>query len=132
MYLLDTNICIAFAKGQSEPLRYRLRDALPSGLAMSAITFGELSVSARDSGDPTGDASRLEALAKIVAVRPFDHAAAAVYGQVAREVGIRCKSFDRLIGTHALSLGLTLVTNNERDFADIPGLTVENWTLPLP
>ena len=44
----------------------------------------------------------------------------------------RCRSgaarFDRLIAAHALSLGLTLVTDNERDFADVPELTVENWT----
>ena len=37
-------------------------------------------------------------------------------------------TFDRLIAAHALALGLTVVTNNERDFADVPGLKVENWT----
>ena len=38
-------------------------------------------------------------------------------------------SFDRLIGAHALSLGLTLITANQRHFADMPGLKVENWTI---
>ena len=37
--------------------------------------------------------------------------------------------FDRLLAAHALSLGVTIITNNESDFADVPGLTVENWTL---
>jgi tRNA(fMet)-specific endonuclease VapC len=36
---------------------------------------------------------------------------------------------DRLIAAHALSSGLTLVTNNEADFKAYPGLVVENWAL---
>jgi tRNA(fMet)-specific endonuclease VapC len=40
----------------------------------------------------------------------------------------RRASYDRLIAAHALSLDLTLITNNEGDFADVPGLRVENWT----
>jgi tRNA(fMet)-specific endonuclease VapC len=39
----------------------------------------------------------------------------------------RRDAMDRLIAAHALSLGLTLVTNNETDFQDYPGLSVENW-----
>jgi tRNA(fMet)-specific endonuclease VapC len=35
---------------------------------------------------------------------------------------------DRLIAAHALGIGATLVTNNENDFKDYPGLVVENWT----
>ena len=37
--------------------------------------------------------------------------------------------FDRLLAAHALSLGVTIITNNEADFADVPELAVENWTL---
>jgi tRNA(fMet)-specific endonuclease VapC len=36
---------------------------------------------------------------------------------------------DRLIAAHAVSTGLVLVTNNEADFKDYPGLVVENWAL---
>ena len=39
------------------------------------------------------------------------------------------EALDRLLAAHALSIGATIVTNNEGDFADIPGLKVENWTL---
>ncbi|MFZ1368469.1 MAG: VapC toxin family PIN domain ribonuclease, partial [Sphingorhabdus sp.] len=38
-------------------------------------------------------------------------------------------NFDRLIAAHALSLGLTIISQNTRDFADVPGLKVENWTV---
>jgi tRNA(fMet)-specific endonuclease VapC len=36
---------------------------------------------------------------------------------------------DTLIACHALAENLILVTNNERDFARIPGLTIENWAV---
>ena len=56
---------------------------------------------------------------------PFDAEAARVYARVPFRRG----KFDRLIGAHALALGLTVITSNEADFADIPGLRVENWTI---
>ena len=58
---------------------------------------------------------------------PFEEVAAEAY----QLVPFRRGRFDRLIAAHALALGLTVVTNNEEDFADIPGLAIENWTLPL-
>ncbi|HYZ49124.1 MAG TPA: PIN domain-containing protein, partial [Sphingomonas sp.] len=59
-----------------------------------------------------------------VEVFPFDAAAARTYARLPFRGG----SFDRLIAAHALALGLVLVTNNERDFVDVPNLLVENWT----
>lgn len=69
----------------------------------------------------------MSALFQLVPILPFDVAASRAYAQLPFKRG----KFDRLIGVHALSLGLTIVTANEADFADIPGLKVENWTLPL-
>jgi tRNA(fMet)-specific endonuclease VapC len=130
-YLLDTNVCIDFALGRSISLHARMRAAVKGSLAMSAITFGELSVGAKTSMDAVGDARRLTMLSRLIAVQPFDRNAAEAYGQIARVAGFRGGSFDRLIGAHARALQLTLITANERDFADIPGLVIENWTLPL-
>lgn len=62
-----------------------------------------------------------------VPILPFDAAAASCYQRVPFHGG----EFDRLIAAHALAPGLTPVTNDEADFADIPGLKVENWTLLL-
>ena len=126
-FLLDTNVCIDFALGRSLRLLERMQRAVPGTLAMSAITYAELSVGARG-GDLDADLRRLQALTRFVPVRPFDHGAGQSYGTLVRAVGVRRNSFDNLIAAHALALGLTLVTNNERDFADIPGLRVENWT----
>ncbi|WP_343525610.1 hypothetical protein [Sphingomonas sp.] len=60
-----------------------------------------------------------------VPILSFDQRAASAYAMIPFRRG----RFDRLIGAHVLATGLTLVTNNEANFADIPGLTIENWTL---
>jgi len=62
----------------------------------------------------------------LIAALPFDRAAAEYYAKIPFRRG----RFDRLIAAHALALGLTVVTANEADFADVPGLRVENWTQP--
>lgn len=64
---------------------------------------------------------------RTVVPQPFDLAAAQSYTSLPFKRG----NFDRLIAAHALSLGLTIVTSNEEDFINVPGLQVENWTLPL-
>lgn len=129
MFLLDTNICIDFVDGRSDVARRRVEAAFRSGLSISSITAGELLVGARQSTDPVEDARRIERFIEVVRCHDFDEAAARSYAKIARRAGLRRKSFDRLIAAHALSLGLVLVTNNTRHFADVPGLTVENWTI---
>jgi tRNA(fMet)-specific endonuclease VapC len=129
MFLLDTNTCIDFVLARSDALRERLRRSYGKGLSISAITLAELRVGARHSGADPEDARRLDVFVGTITVHPFDQRAAEEYGMLARTVGVKRKSFDRLIGAHARALGLTLVTRNEADFADVPGLKIENWTL---
>jgi len=131
LYLLDTNICIDFALGRSEALRERMRQSYAKGLAISTITLAELRVGPRHPGAAPEDARRLDVLVGLLTVHAFDDAAATAYGEIARSVGVKRKSFDRLIAAHARALDLTLVTRNEADFADVARLRVENWTLPL-
>jgi tRNA(fMet)-specific endonuclease VapC len=119
VFLLDTNICIYLLGGGSEAARARVERCSPGELAASSITLGEVLV-----GVGRLDAvAEAEAMFEVVKVLPFDRAAAEAYSKLPFRRG----SFDRLIAAHALSAGLTLVTNNERDFADIPDLRVENW-----
>ena len=78
-----------------------------------------------------GEKEALHLLAREIQVLPFDEAAAERYGVMRAAVPDRRRdAFDRLIAAHAASLGLTLVTNNEADFYDYPGLVVENWGTP--
>jgi tRNA(fMet)-specific endonuclease VapC len=117
--LLDSNICIYLLKGASEHVRQRVQSHAPGELATSAVAFAEVMIGARS----LEAVAQAEALFKLVTVLPFDSAAAMAYAGIS----FKRARFDRLIAAHALSLKLTLATNNERDFADIPDLKVENW-----
>ena len=127
MFMLDTNVCIDFALGRSDVLRARVRQFYNSGLAISAITLAELKVGARHPGADLEDQRRVDVLIGTLTLHDFDARAADNYGSLAREVGVKRASLDRLIAAHARSLDLTLVTNNPRDFADVKGLRIENW-----
>jgi len=129
MYLLDTNICIDFVDGRNDIARRRVETGFRSGLSISSITAGELLVGARGTSDPVEDARKIERFIEVVTCHDFDEAAARSYARIAKQIGVRRKSFDRLIAAHALALGLVLVTNNVRYFADVAGLKIENWTL---
>lgn len=92
----------------------------PGEIATSSVAFAEVMMGARRLG--TEDATR--ALFDHVTILPFDDVAGRAYADLPFKRG----RFDRLIAAHALSLNLTLVTNNPRDFDDVEGLRVENWT----
>lgn len=121
LFLLDSNICIYVLKGASDAVRRRVESHAPGELVTSAIVFAEVMMGMRSSDE----AARAEIFFALVTVLPFDRAAAESYVTLSFKRG----SYDRLIGAHALSLGLTLVTANERDFLDLPRLKVENWTI---
>ncbi len=129
LYLLDTNCCIDFALARSDLLRERIRTAYPLGLSISMISLAELRVGARHKGAELEDERRLDSFVRVLKLREFDENAANAYGKMGREIGIKRKSFDRLIAAHAVSLDLTLVTRNTKDFAKVTGLKVEDWTV---
>ena len=130
MYLLDTNVCIDFLGGRNAALAQRL-EAKFGALAISSITAAELLVGNRSSTDPVADTRRIDIFVASMEIIEFTLADARVYGETVRAVGVRRKSFDRLIGVQAVRLGATLVTRDAGHFADVPGLRVEDWTLPL-
>ena len=103
---------------------------------MSAVTYAELrhGVERCPASDRSAARQALQRLVARVPVLPFDGSAAEAYGVIAAAVRDRRRdALDRLIAAHAVSVGATLVTNNEADFKDYPGLQVENWiTRPAP
>jgi tRNA(fMet)-specific endonuclease VapC len=123
-FLLDSNICIYILDGHPPQARERLEQCRPGELVTSAIVYAEVARGVKRHRPE--EWVKLRRLFDLVTVLPFDRAAADAY----LGLSFRRGQFDRLIGAHALALGLTLVTNNEADFADIAGLKVENWTLP--
>ena len=100
MYLLDTNACIDFLNGRSDLLAQRI-DAAFGQLTVSTISVGELLVGKKTSDNPTEDDKRVRAFVAGVELAPFDEVAAEAYGAMIRKIGVRRKSYDRLIGVQA-------------------------------
>ena len=123
-YLIDANIAIYAMVENGTPLIRRIEDCAPGDIAISAISFAEVALGAQLGKPPPPDV--LAAFMAAIPLVPFDGAAARVYGRLPYQ-----KGYDRLLAAHALSLDVTIITNNEADFADVPGLKIENWTLPL-
>ena len=104
------------------PINRRLAECEPGEIAISAISFAEVSLGTWNGKPPRQDV--LDAFLRVIPAIPFDQAAAQEYARLP----FRRARFDRLLAAHALSIGATVVTNNEEDFADVAGLIVENWT----
>ena len=119
-FLLDTNICIYLLTGRSDLLRERVESRRLGEVVTSAIVRAEVLLGAA----AHGQVDRAARLFDQIEALPFDAAAAEAYAKLPFRRG----DFDRLLAAHALSLGLTLVTANVADFADVPGLAVEDWT----
>jgi tRNA(fMet)-specific endonuclease VapC len=120
-FLLDTNICIYVIRALGERLRNRLAEQDVGSLAISAVSLAELEVGLRPRPEQQ---RRFEDFVTELHILPFDGQAARAYGRLP----FQRDRYDHLIAAHALSLDLTLVTNNEADFTTIPGLRIENWT----
>lgn len=125
-FLIDADAAVyAMDPDRHHALTGRIEALSPGEIAISAVTFAEVLVGVRAGKPPTSDV--LRAFVAAVPVLSFDVAAAQAYA----ELPFRRARFDRLLAAHALSIGATVITNNEADFSDVPELKVENWTLPL-
>ena len=128
-YMLDTNICIDLMKHQPTQVRARFADCFVGDVVISAITLAELEFGVACSGQAQAhNQVQLDSLLEDILVAPFEARAARAYGPLQAANRERNKdALDKLIASHALSLEVTLVTNNEADFRGVPGLLVENW-----
>ena len=99
-------------------------------VGVSSITVAELQFGVQKSQRPLQNQEALALFLAPLIIADFDHAAAEAYGVIRADLerqGTPIGSLDTLIAAHALSLGVTLVTDNEREFSRVPGLQVENW-----
>ena len=127
--MLDTNTCIYSINGNTA-VRARFVAEYPSGISISTITEAELWYGIENSAAPEKNAETLRAFLATVEILPFDTLAAAEYGRVRvklKRAGTPIGDRDTLIAAHAKSLGLTLVTNNTREFKCVEGLPIEDW-----
>lgn len=131
-YMLDTNICIYLMRSSSKKVDAHFASLHVGDACVSSITLGELRVGVEKSLDRKADEAALSRLLEDLIVAPFDAQAAVSYGILRAAVPSRQRNaLDRLIAAHAVSLGATLVTNNEGDFTGYSGLLVENWVAPV-
>jgi tRNA(fMet)-specific endonuclease VapC len=128
-YLLDTNICIYIIKRQPPQVLRRLEALAQGSAVMSVVTYAELRAGLEmQTANRAQDEGVLDLLTQRIPVLPFGEPDAKSYGLLRAAVRDRRRdALDQLIAAHALSIGLTLVTNNESDFKDYSGLKVENW-----
>ena len=122
-YMLDANICIRMMRNADCRVALRVRRQPAGTVAVSAIVCAEIARGAARQGSEA--LASLGALLESLPVMPFDLSAAHAFPAAAKARG----GFDRLIAAHALALDATLITCNTRDFRDVPGLHIEDWTL---
>ena len=129
--MLDTNICIYIAKHHPPKVRTRFERMQPGQIVMSSITLGELQFGASKSNQRARAQAQIEELIQDIPVEELGRGAAEAYGEIRaalQKQGRLIGNNDLWIASHAVALGVTLATNNEREFRRVPGLTVENWT----
>ena len=128
-YLLDSNICIYIIKRQPPQVLQRLECLAQGSAVMSVVSYAELRAGLElQTAHRAQDERVLALLTRRIPVLPFSESDAISFGVLRAAVRERRRdTMDQLIAAHALSVGLTLVTNNEADFKDYPGLKVENW-----
>jgi tRNA(fMet)-specific endonuclease VapC len=123
-YLIDSDLAIYSMGGAPDSvLNRRLAQCFPGEITISAISFAEVALGTWLGKPPRQDV--LDAFVMVIPILPFDEAAAREYAKLP----FKRARFDRLLAAHALALDAIVVTNNEADFDDVPGLTVENWTV---
>jgi len=129
-YLLDTNVCVDFLNRRHLSVVEKIQSSFPEDLCLSSVVVAELRYGADRSVRKAQNHERLDILTAEIQCVDFDLSAARVYGRVRSTLeaeGMPIGPYDMMIAAHALSLGLVLVTDNERELRRVAGLKVENW-----
>lgn len=128
-YLLDTNICIHFLRGQFDiDKTFKLKGL--ENCYISEITVLELRYGAENSGDKIKSHKAVDIFLKGIVIIP-------IFGSIKKyaEEKVRLNKlgkpqndeFDLLIGVTAIENKLVLVTENIEDFERLQGIEIENW-----
>jgi tRNA(fMet)-specific endonuclease VapC len=123
-YLIDSDLAIYSMGGEPDSiLNARLASCYPGEVAISAVSFAEVALGTWMGKPPRQDV--LDAFVQAIPIVDFNESAARAYAKLP----FKRARFDRFLAAHALSIDAIIITNNEADFADVPGLKVENWTV---
>lgn len=122
-FLIDADSAIYAMSGDYEVMRERITSCAPGEISLSTISYAEIARGTYVGKPPPSEV--LEAFVHAIPLLAFDEAAARAYATLP----FKRARFDRLLAAHALSISATVITNNPGDFADVPELKVENWTV---
>ena len=128
-YMLDTDMCSYVMKRNNMVVK-RLERLAVDDVCISVISKAELLFGIELSPRREQDGNALRAFLQYAEVVDFSDRAAIFYAKVRADLqkrGTMIGANDLFIAAHALSLGLTLVTNNTREFRRVRDLVVENW-----
>lgn len=131
--MLDTDISSYIMKRSHDSVLRRLQKVPVGDVCISAITKSELTYGVQASPRRQQDQAALDAYLRHVVVLDYPDQAALHYAQIRADLKLRGTMIganDLLIAAHARCLGLTLVTNNTREFGRVQRLDIENWTKP--
>ncbi len=129
-YMLDTNVLIHLIRNNSESVREKFRLIKPDDVCISSITYAELEYGVEKSSQKEKNRVALMKVVMPIKVLPYEERAGVDYGMIRASLerdGNTIGPNDLLIASHARSLGLTLVTNNTKEFSRVKGLNLENW-----
>ncbi len=133
-YMLDTDIASYFMNGTHPAIDLRMNTLSREDVCVSAITKCELLFGVETAQNREKKAAAVERYLRYMQVLDFPSEAATEYSLIRSDLQRRGKPIgpnDTLIAAHARHLGLTLVTNNTREFSRVPGLLLENWADPV-
>jgi len=128
-YMLDTNIAIYTIKNRPADVREAF-NAHDGQMCISAVTLMELIYSAEASAAVERNLKVIEGFAARLEVLHYDNDAAAHTGQLRAELkkaGRPIGPYDEMIAGHARAKGLVVVTNNMKQFENVPGIRLANW-----
>jgi tRNA(fMet)-specific endonuclease VapC len=131
-YMLDTDTCSYIMKRSNQQLLNRLQKIPVSDVCISVITKAELLFGVEVSARRQRDEAAVKAFLSYVEVLDLPDKATPHYARIRASLkarGTMIGANDLFIAAHACSLGLTLVTNNTREFGRVPNLVTENWTI---
>lgn len=129
--MLDTNICIYIIKQQPAGVLRHFQEHQIGDIGISSITLSELRYGVAKSRHREKNSIALDEFIIPLEIAAYDEAAALFYGEIRsalEKAGTPIGAMDMLIAAHAMSLGVTLVTNNTREFCRIPNLMLVDWT----
>ena len=128
-YLLDTNVVSDLVRNPQGKVAQGIRKVGEAQVCTSIIVAAELRYGAAKKGSARLSA-QLAAVLSVLDVLPFAPPADAIYASLGtglEEVGTPLGANDMLIAAHALALGCTIVTDNEKEFARVRDLARANW-----